>query len=30
MRLDLSIPSKKPFDVVGVGTNVIKCLFRVW
>lgn len=29
MRLDLSIPSGKPFDVVGVGINVVDYLFRV-
>ncbi len=29
MRLDFPIPSNKPFDVVGVGINVIDYLFRV-
>ena len=29
MRLDFSIPPNKPFDVVGVGINVIDYLFRV-
>lgn len=29
MHLDFSIPSGKPFDVVGVGINVIDYLFRV-
>jgi len=29
MRLDLPIPHDKPFDVVGVGINVIDYLFRV-
>ncbi len=29
MRLDFSIPSNKPFDVVGVGINVIDYLFQV-
>ncbi len=29
MRLDFPIPSGKPFDVVGVGINVIDYLFRV-
>jgi sugar/nucleoside kinase (ribokinase family) len=29
MRLDITIPSDKPFDVVGVGVNVIDYLFRV-
>jgi len=29
MRLDFSIPSNKPFDVVGVGINVVDYLFRV-
>ncbi|HWT83624.1 MAG TPA: PfkB family carbohydrate kinase, partial [Candidatus Methylomirabilis sp.] len=29
MRIDLSIPQHKPFDVVGVGINVIDYLFRV-
>lgn len=29
MHLDFSIPQNKPFDVVGVGINVIDYLFRV-
>jgi len=29
MRLDLSVPQDKPFDVVGVGVNVIDYLFRI-
>ena len=29
MRLDLPIPHDKPFDVVGVGNNVIDYLFRI-
>lgn len=29
MRLDFSIPQNKPFDVVGLGINVIDYLFRV-
>lgn len=29
MRIDLPIPSDKPFDVVGVGTNVLDYLFRI-
>ncbi len=29
MRLDISVPSDKPFDVVGVGINVIDYLFQV-
>jgi sulfofructose kinase len=29
MRIDIPIPSGKPFDVVGVGVNVIDYLFRV-
>lgn len=29
MRLDLSIPDDKPYDVVGVGINVIDYLFRI-
>ncbi len=29
MRIDLPIPSDKPFDVVGVGINVIDYLFRI-
>jgi sulfofructose kinase len=29
MRIDLPIPQDKPFDVVGVGVNVIDYLFRI-
>jgi sugar/nucleoside kinase (ribokinase family) len=29
MRIDLPIPKNKPFDVVGVGVNVIDYLFRI-
>ena len=29
MRIDLPIPRNKPFDVVGVGINVIDYLFRI-
>ncbi len=29
MRIDLPIPRSKPFDVVGVGINVIDYLFRI-
>lgn len=29
MRIDLPIPQDKPFDVVGVGINVIDYLFRI-
>jgi sugar/nucleoside kinase (ribokinase family) len=29
MRLDLPVPADKPFDVVGVGFNVIDYLFRI-
>jgi sulfofructose kinase len=29
MRLDLSLPKDKPFDVVGVGVNVIDYIFRI-
>jgi len=29
MRLDLPVPQDKPFDVVGVGINVIDYLFRI-
>ena len=29
MRIDLPIPQDKPFDVVGVGVNVIDYLFRL-
>lgn len=29
LRIDLTIPHNKPFDVVGVGINVIDYLFRV-
>ena len=29
MRIDLPIPQNKPFDVVGVGVNVIDYLFRI-
>ena len=29
MHIDLSIPDHKPFDVVGVGINVIDYLFRI-
>lgn len=29
MHIDLSIPADKPFDVVGVGINVIDYLFRI-
>jgi sugar/nucleoside kinase (ribokinase family) len=29
MRIDLAIPREKPFDVVGVGINVLDYLFRI-
>jgi sugar/nucleoside kinase (ribokinase family) len=29
MRIDLPIPREKPFDVVGVGINVLDYLFRI-
>jgi sugar/nucleoside kinase (ribokinase family) len=29
LRIDLALPHKKPFDVVGVGINVIDYLFRI-
>ncbi len=29
MRIDLPIPQDKPFDVVGVGINVVDYLFRI-
>jgi sugar/nucleoside kinase (ribokinase family) len=29
MRLDIAVPFDKPFDVVGVGINVIDYLFRI-
>jgi sulfofructose kinase len=29
MRIHLTIPEKKPFDVVGVGINVVDYLFRI-
>ncbi len=29
MRLDLRVPREKPFDVVGVGINVVDYLFRI-
>jgi len=29
MRIDLAIPADKPFDIVGVGINVIDYLFRI-